>query len=130
MVKNVIVFAPFRSGRSSIARRINKELNLDVICVDEVVAGDTFNFDTNSIIVCMGFAEISPETLFDEFSKMECLTDDVMTMNECERSVAKSKQIRDFAKANYKYFDVSFGSMQKVMDEIIKHVHKEATRKI
>ena len=103
-MRNVIIYAPVRSGRSWVARRVKEELGHkgNIIVADEFYEGEKPELYNGHLIVCMGFAEISPQEEVKLFDNKD-------TLEFCAKRIEESKKIKTQAeKLGLKYFDVSF----------------------
>jgi len=82
----------------------------------------------NFVIICLGYAEISPEEKVKEMIRYETASDWSCGMNvetklaHCESFCDESKAVRKTAeRLGLKYFDVSF-ERDRVFDEIMQYI--------
>jgi len=118
----VIIYGPNRSGRRTIAKRVNEETGCATFVVDEIFPDENFSVDKGTLFICMGDTEISPIELYKMFAEMPCTSDDNVSMLECEKICQASKRINSFAdKFKFKFFDTS-KSTKNSFDEIVAYV--------
>jgi len=121
---NVIIWGPVRSGRSWLAKRIKEEFGRKVgtiLVVDELLASEDSKFKLGKefVIVCMGFAEITPE---EEYKR----PDNKDSLDRLAKLIESSKHVKVMAeKLGLKFFDVSFTRGEQANEEILAYIKKE-----
>jgi hypothetical protein len=118
MIKNIVIWAPVRTGRTWLAKRIISELNFtgSVYVVDEFFPADDFKPNPDTLMFCMGYSEITPAEEFKERPDYGSLK---MVEDWCEQS----KQIRAITEEfGLKYFDVSHARGEQSISKILDYV--------
>jgi Ni2+-binding GTPase involved in maturation of urease and hydrogenase len=121
---NVIIWGPVRSGRTWLAKRVREEFGKKVgavLVVDELLINEDAKFKLHKefVMVCMGFAAITPE---EEFKR----EDNKDTLERLEKLVEASKHVKATAeKLGIKFFDVSFNRGHDANVEILEYIKKE-----
>ena len=119
-MKNIIIYAPVRTGRTMLAKRLRAELGDrigTVLVVDELFAAENFNLDKDFLIVCMGWTEISPEEEFKQRPNGNTLEYIKQRHEECKHVRAAAQKL------NLKYFDVSHNREQGI-DTVLAYIAK------
>lgn len=117
-MKDILIWAPVRTGRSWLATRIKGELQYKgtILIVDELHPGQIFLLDKVFIIVCIGYADISPE-------EEHKIRPDGDSLERVRKYCAESAHVKAMArKMGLKYFDVSSDRGKESLDEILGYI--------
>ena len=129
-MKNILIYAPVRTGRTWLSRRIKEELGFKgtILVVDEIFEGDTFKqMVKDFFVIGIGYDESSPEQEH-EYDKAKKDPSAAMGVEWYKGLRVQSEQVKKAAeKYGFKYFDESKYSTAdrgKVVEQILEYVKK------
>ena len=126
-MKNIIILATIRTGRTWTAQKIRETLGDKVgaiIVADELYAIDKLDLGKDNLILAMGFAGITGEQLL-QIMKDEKDNKASLGLEWCKGLCERSKEIKKLAeKFGFKYFDVRDKRDESLYQPIVDYVKK------
>ena len=117
-MKNIIIFAPVKTGRSWLSKRIKEELGFKgtIIVADEIYEGDTMKqLCKDFFVLGIGYANNTPEQMLQWCNE----SNDKLAGMGVEwfaKRIEESKTVKAFSeKYGFKYFDETDFTTEEVL---------------